>query len=61
MTHYISSERLTIGQVKQIIDNKMDIALSDDAKQRIEKCRNYLNQKMETQKEPIYGDRKSNV
>ena len=55
MIHYISSERLTIGQVKQIIDNKMDIALSDDAKQRIEKCRNYLNNKMETQKEPIYG------
>lgn len=55
MTHYISSERLTLARVQEIIDNKMSIALSDDAVSRINKCRNYLNKKMETQKEPIYG------
>lgn len=55
MVHYISPERLTLARVKEIIDNKMTIALSDEAIARIEKCRNYLNNKMETQKEPIYG------
>lgn len=56
MVHYITpAEPLTIARVKEIIDNKATIALSDEAKTRIEKCRNYLNNKMETQKEPIYG------
>lgn len=56
MVHYITpAEPLTIARVKEIIDNKATIALSDEAKARIEKCRNYLNNKMETQKEPIYG------
>lgn len=55
MVHYISSERLTLQRVNEIITKKMTIALSDDAIARIEKCRNYLDNKMETQKEPIYG------
>ncbi len=49
------NEKLTLDKIQEIIDKKMALALSDEAKRRIEKCRNYLNQKMETQKEPIYG------
>ena len=56
MIHYINpEERLTLDKIQEIIDKKMTLALSDEAKRRIEKCRNYLNQKMETQKVPIYG------
>ena len=55
MTHYISSEGLTLKKIEEIINTKADIALSDDAIARIKKCRDYLNNKMETQKEPIYG------
>ena len=55
MIHYINSERLTIERVKEIIDSNMQLALSEDATKRIEKCRAYLDNKMETQKEPIYG------
>ena len=56
MIHYINpDERLTIARVKEIVDNHMTLALSDEAKNRIQKCRDYLNRKMETQKEPIYG------
>jgi histidine ammonia-lyase len=56
MIHYINpEEKLTLDKIQEIVDNKMTLALSDEAKRRIEKCRNYLNQKMETQKEPIYG------
>lgn len=55
MTHFISSEGLTLKKIEEIIKNNMDIALSEDAVARITKCRDYLNNKMETQKEPIYG------
>lgn len=56
MTHYINpEEKLTLAKIQEIVDHKMDLALSDEAKSRIEKCRAYLNHKMESQKEPIYG------
>ena len=53
--HFNPEERLTLAKIQEIIDNKMTLALSDEAKRRIEKCRAYLNHKMESQKEPIYG------
>ncbi len=56
MTHTFNpNDRLTLDTLQALIDNKMTLALGDEAKQRIEKCRAYLNHKMETQKEPIYG------
>ncbi len=56
MTYYFNpEEKLTLAKIQEIVDGKMDLALSDEAKRRIEKCRNYLNHKMESQKEPIYG------
>ena len=55
MIHYINSEHFTIERVKEIIAQNMQLALSEDAVKRIEKCRAYLDNKMETQKEPIYG------
>ena len=40
MIHYINpNERLTIARVKEIVDNNMTLALSDEAKARIPKCR----------------------
>ena len=55
-THYINpDEKLTLAKIQEIIDNKMPIALSDEAVRRIEKCRAYIDHKMESQKEPIYG------
>lgn len=53
--HYISSERLTIERVGQLLANKTPIALSTEACERITRCRDYLDSKMESQKEPIYG------
>ncbi len=55
MIHYISSERLTIARIKEIVEKHYTLALSEDAKERISRCRAYLDKKMETQKEPIYG------
>ena len=53
--HFNPEEKLTLAKIQEIIDEKMTLALSDEAKRRIEKCRAYLNQKMENQKVPIYG------
>ena len=56
MTHYINpDEKLTLAKIQEIIEKKMTLALSDEAKRRIEKCRAYIDHKMESQKEPIYG------
>ena len=54
-THYISAETLTFARVNEIVTKGYKLALSDDAKARIQKCRDYLDNKMETQTEPIYG------
>ena len=53
--HYISAERLTIERVGEILENNITIALSKDAENRIIRCREYLDSKMESQTEPIYG------
>lgn len=54
-THYISAETLTFERVNEIVTKGYKLALSDDAKARIQKCRDYLDKKMETQTTPIYG------
>ena len=53
--HHISPARLTIEHIEQIIDKKMQLALSDEARQRIVKCREYLNSKAYEPDKPIYG------
>ncbi len=55
MTHYISADWLTIDRVAEILRNGEKLALSEDAINRIETCRKYLDNKMETATEPIYG------
>jgi histidine ammonia-lyase len=53
--HYISNEDVTFELIAKILNNNTSLALSDDARFRINKCRTYLDRKMESQKEPIYG------
>ena len=53
--HHISAEHLSLNRLREIIDRKLPLTLSEDSKKRIEHCRAYLDRKMETQKEPIYG------
>ena len=55
MIHYISAEHLTIARVEAILTNGYKLMLSDDAKQRINHCREYLDRKMEDTQNPIYG------
>ena len=53
--HHISAEHLSLNRLREIIDRKLPLTLSEDSKKRIEHCRAYLDRKMERQKEPIYG------
>jgi histidine ammonia-lyase len=54
-TFKILSEPLTIDLIDEIISSKIPLELSQEAIDNIERCREYLDEKMETQNEPIYG------
>ena len=47
MIHHISSEHLTLDKVKEIIDSHARLVLSEESIQAIEKCRRYLDTKMD--------------
>ena len=53
--HSISHARLSLERVKEIIDKKEKLVLSDEAKAAIVKCREYLDRKMEDIGRPVYG------
>ena len=53
--HYISSEVLSIETIQEIITQDKKLALSNEAKENILKCRSYLDSKMESHEAPIYG------
>ena len=55
MIHYISPERLTIERVGEILDKKMTLALSDESVERINRCRQFLDDKIKECDRPIYG------
>ncbi len=54
-TYRISPEKLTFKAIFDVLKENRKIALSEEAVQRIEKCRAYLDRKMAEQDEPIYG------
>ena len=53
--HLISSETLTFERIAEIIANKEQLKLSEEAKQKITTCRDYLDAKIKTHPDPIYG------
>ncbi len=52
---FIIDSSLTLNQVKQIIEQKATLSLSKQAQTKIEKCRQYLNQKMQDEEVVYYG------
>lgn len=54
-THHISTKPLSYEIIETIVNDDYQLALSDESKQLVEECRNYLDNKMATQTEPIYG------
>ena len=53
--HHISPEWLTISRLNEIISEGYKLELSDRSKSLITACREYLDDKMATATEPIYG------
>ena len=53
--HYISNDQLTFDKIKQILKEGYKLELSEQSKNNIIKCREYLDKKMASQDEPIYG------
>ena len=51
----ISSEEIDIEKLEELLQPGKKIALSEEAKNKINACRNYLNRKLKEFKEPIYG------
>lgn len=53
--HPINSEKLTFKKLFDIINEGYKLSLSKEASEKIEKCRRYLDQKIASQKAPVYG------
>ena len=54
-THYVSTELLSLETLEEIISHGKQLALSEEATVNIQKCRAYLDKKMASQSEAIYG------
>lgn len=55
MEHYITDTPITIDEIHTILKEHQHLRLSEDAVNRIKRCRTYLDEKMKTQTEPLYG------
>jgi histidine ammonia-lyase len=53
--HYVSSEPVDFKQVREIMSSNCKLALSDSAYEKIIKCRNYLDHRLQSGNEVIYG------
>lgn len=54
-THYVSDKKLSLSDLSAILTGTITLALSDDAQAKITRCRDYLDRKLETSQQPIYG------
>jgi len=52
---FITPAPLTFEQIENMLVKGQNIALSPESIALVEKCRNYLDRKIETQNEPVYG------
>lgn len=54
-TYYIGRSKLSLKELSNILANKALLKLSDETIALIQNCRNYLDQKLKSNIEPIYG------
>ncbi|MDR0661631.1 MAG: histidine ammonia-lyase [Prevotellaceae bacterium] len=53
--HILGSEIMSFELISTLLNENYTLTLSEDAKTAIQKCRDYLDNKIKSQKEPIYG------
>ena len=54
-THQISNKKLNLTDLQRIIPGAVELILSEDARQKIIRCRQYLDEKIRDAREPLYG------
>lgn len=55
MNEYLSHENITLKQLGEIISSEHKMQLSDKVKKKVQKCYDYLHEKIESTDEAIYG------
>jgi len=53
--HSISSQELTLDDLQTLAFNDVEVNLSAEAQQKINRCREYLDEKLKNTTQPIYG------
>lgn len=53
--YYIGSGELTFEIIENVINHNLKLELAPEAVKRIQRCRDYLDQKIESQQAPLYG------
>ena len=53
--YYVGSGELTFDLIERIINENLKLELAPEAKLRIQKCRDYLDHKIASSEEPLYG------
>ena len=46
--HYVGAEPLTFERIEEILTGNMKLELTPEVKERIQRCRDYLDRKIET-------------
>lgn len=55
MTHIISKNHLSLSRLKEILYGHETLKLGEEAREAIQKCRTYLDSKMDDISRPVYG------
>jgi histidine ammonia-lyase len=53
--HTISTAHLSIERIQEIISNQLTLSLSDEATDKIIRCREYIDNRMAESTDPVYG------
>lgn len=53
--YFITDEHLTLNKLAQILDSSAPLALSENSISLIQRCRDYLDDKIESTNSPLYG------
>ncbi len=54
-THRIDSQAIDFDVIRKVLDPDVQLLLADEARHRVIRCRDYLDQRIEHGDEPIYG------
>ena len=53
--HQLNTDFLSLDQLEEIVFGDYRVEISDDARAKIQICRDYLNRKLQESSDPIYG------